>query len=1251
MKITFVYPRFQKFLHNNPELDKSLVDYFIGDFTTPPSLGIPILAALTPPDIEIQLIDDNNGDPIDYDAPTDLVAINCFTPQATRAFEIGDGFRAAGKKVIMGGFFPSFMVDECLKHADSVNVGEGEPTWQRIVEDARSGSLEKVYKGGCRFDMAKMPIPRRDIFYDKETYDWDEDLVQITRGCMYTCAMCAIPAHMGQRMRYRPIDHVVEELKQLKYENVYLADDSLFFPHRRIAEYSKKLLKALIPLNKKYFVSSTVALNTDKEFLDLMAEAGVKNFYCTMNVDPISIKALQGDKAAQQQIIDLVCLMEDREIQFFGSCALGRDWDDEGIADSILELFRRAQIRTSEFFLFTPYPGSVHWDRMERQGRITDKNWYKYNGAHVVFEPMNMSQDKLYGQFIKVWNEFFRMQKTQHVANLEPSTYKDGVRVVGKPLERKGVRGQAVITGIGVMSPIGNDVETIKENLRQGKIGLAPITRFDASHFRTHIGGEIKDFDPAGNLSEKELEELDDPYLHYAISAARDALKQAGIKLDRAEKTRNIALVLGTCNGGLISAENEYRWKHGKADVPFDEHMNLQAQYYGFGKALAWALGINGEIWLVTTACSSTTGAAGLAHMLIRRRYYDTVLVGGADTLCVANMSGFDGLKATSTEQTAPFSMPEGLNIGEAACFWVVENMEKAILRHATPLGKIAGHATTSDAYHPTTPDPRGDGVYRTLRNALSDAGLKVEQLGCINAHGTGTEANDRAESKAIAKLIGQNQLPVVSTKSFFGHCMGTTGMLEATCNLLAMNSGFIPPTMNFSVPRPGCTLDYVPNESRKAKYDAFLSANYAFGGNNAAIVVTRWDYPLESKNIDTSERIVVTGAGAVSTLGLGIDETLNNLFNSNVRLGTIESLGLKGMGSSRAGLVEDFKAADIDRRLNLDGMNKISRMATAAARLALQHASLRVSPRNAEEVGIAMGVCNGPPETEHMDSVFEADTYAAHINSFSNITANSTAGWVSNSLCLKGVNTTLSPGPHAGLQSLAYAYHALQEGRVGCMLAGAADEVYAQTYSNYNLMNWLYQGAEENDYRLRFEHQRRKVLGEGAGFVTMETMESAQKRKATILAEVLGYGMACDAGPFNRQNLDPAAVSQACLSAIQRSELEPSHIDLVVWAPQGNAQDKKVLDGVHAMSGFGKDVPFVTSTFHSGYIESASILISLAAALASLSSRGKLWPQITGVSELDSRPIDKPVKHVLAVAGTDVGYNFAAVLKAGNHL
>jgi 3-oxoacyl-[acyl-carrier-protein] synthase II len=625
------------------------------------------------------------------------------------------------------------------------------------------------------------------------------------------------------------------------------------------------------------------------------------------------------------------------------------------------------------------------------------------------------------------------------------------------------------------------------------------------------------------------------------------------------------------------------------------------------------------------------------------------VLVGGADVLCLANMAGFDALKATSPGRMAPFSQPCGINIGEAACFWVVENMEQALLRRARLLGRLAGHATTADAYHPTSPDPRGGGVYRTLREALADSGLPLSQIGCINAHGSGTEANDRAESKGIQKFLGEHRVPVVSTKSFFGHCMGATGILETTCQLLAMNAGFIPPTLNFTEPRPGCTLDYVPNEARPADYAAFISANYAFGGNNAAVVVTRWDHPTPPRP-RRAGRVVVTGLGTVTAAGVGTARLLEALRDGRTRIAPVTRFPLPArLRSRQAGMVEPFRESAVDRRLDFSSLNDISRYAVSAAKLALDDARLRVGQANADRVGVAMGVCNGTAETAHMDSVFASDTYAGNVSSFSNIVPNSTAGWVSASLQLRGVNCTLAAGPHAGLQSLAYAYEALAEERALAVVAAASDEIYPQTYYNYDTMGFLCRGAEEEDFRIRPEEAKRKVLGEGAAALVLETAAAALERGAPILAEVLGQGMSMDTGGFQEPNLDPEGLCRAIGLALARAGVAPGEIDLLVWAPQGNRQDLKVLEACRSI--FGErfaDLPLAGSTFTTGFIESASILVSLAATLQALREGTSLWPQKTGLADLDDRQLKAPPRLILAVASSDVGYNFSVVLRSG---
>jgi 3-oxoacyl-(acyl-carrier-protein) synthase len=283
-----------------------------------------------------------------------------------------------------------------------------------------------------------------------------------------------------------------------------------------------------------------------------------------------------------------------------------------------------------------------------------------------------------------------------------------------------------------------------------------------------------------------------------------------------------------------------------------------------------------------------------------------------------------------------------------------------------------------------------------------------------------------------------------------------------------------------------------------------------------------------------------------------------------------------------------------------------------------------------------------------HLDSVFSSSNYAANIPSFSNITSNSTAGWVSLLLYLKGVNASLSAGPHAGLQSLAYAFDALAEKRARVILAGAADEVYGQTFYNYDGMGFLFAGEEEQDYRLRLKADKRKVLGEGAAMLVLENAEAAAARGAPVLAEVLGYGMSMDAEGFLAANLGTAGLRHAVQLALSRAGVAAEKIGLLVWAPQGNRQDEKVLKvGAEIFGDRFAQLPLAGTTFNTGFIESASILVGLAAALAA-GDGAELWPQRTGLPELDERRLTAAPEYLLALASTDVGYNFAAVFRRG---
>jgi 3-oxoacyl-[acyl-carrier-protein] synthase II len=320
---------------------------------------------------------------------------------------------------------------------------------------------------------------------------------------------------------------------------------------------------------------------------------------------------------------------------------------------------------------------------------------------------------------------------------------------------------RAAITGIGVLCPVGLSRAEVARAVAAGVSGIAPIEAFDTSPFRTRFGGEVRGFDPEAHLEAGERAALGDRYLELAVGAARQAVRDAGLLWSReAPAGERVGLVVGTCNGGLLTAERHYRMLAGLEPDAFDRRMNRNIRYHSIGAALAHAFGVAGPALVVSTACSSSTCALGAALELIAAGAADAVIAGGSDALCLSTMAGFDSIKATSTDRIAPFSVPPGLNLGEGAAFWIVEELGAAKRRGARIDGELLGYAFTADAHHPTAPDPRGDGQYRTMARALERAGLAAAELGCINLHGTGTEANDRTETKAVHRVIGEAKVP-----------------------------------------------------------------------------------------------------------------------------------------------------------------------------------------------------------------------------------------------------------------------------------------------------------------------------------------------------------------------------------------------------------------------------------------------------------------------------------------------------------
>lgn len=410
MNITFIYPKFEKLLESRLELRTSEgAKKHLGDFSMPPALGIPIMTALSKEKHNIKLFDENIEE-IDYNDNADLIAISFFTPQANYAYNVAKIFKSKGKTVIGGGMHPSLMPEEASQHFDAICIGEVEGVWDEILNDFQKGELKKTYQKEVT-DIDIIPIPEREIFTGRENYDWEAKLIQTMRGCSFFCENCIIPSEFGENFKFKSIDRVIEELNSSQMTgDYYLIDDTLFLPNGECRNYRTKLFKAFSQLTVKprIFMSGSLNTSDDPVFLKLLKDAGVINLYLVTGCDPYSVKAFQ---KGQQQYFDYALEFVDRYqqagIEVYISAGLGFDYQDNHVFDITLDFVRKANIKTAEFYILTPFPQTPVWHQFRKENRILHYNWTKYNTANVVFKPKNFTEQELLDGYIHCWKEFY----------------------------------------------------------------------------------------------------------------------------------------------------------------------------------------------------------------------------------------------------------------------------------------------------------------------------------------------------------------------------------------------------------------------------------------------------------------------------------------------------------------------------------------------------------------------------------------------------------------------------------------------------------------------------------------------------------------------------------------------------------------------------------------------------------------------------------------------------------------------------
>jgi len=400
---------------------------------------------------------------------------------------------------------------------------------------------------------------------------------------------------------------------------------------------------------------------------------------------------------------------------------------------------------------------------------------------------------------------------------------------------------RVVITGVGVISGLGNNAAEFWDALSAGRSGIGSITRADVSSIRFKNAAEVRGFDPTQHFDDKALLWLD-PFSHFGIVSAREAVADSGIEFTDELRGRS-GVITGSCLGGKTTENDLYYSLYVEKKERFPPVAIPRAMANAVASHVSMEFGLTGATFTTSTACSSANHAIGQAFWLVRQGTLDVAITGGSEApICLGNLKAWETMRVVSQDTCRPFSKDRsGMILGEGGAMFVIETLDAAQARGAKIYAEIVGFGMSADAHHLTM--PLAGGAAKAMREALSDGGLRPEQVGYVNAHGTATQANDPMESEAIRTVFGDHtdNILVSSTKSMHGHTLGAAGAIEGAATVLGLHHGVLPPNANFNEPDPECNVNIIANEAIEAKPEAAISNSFAFGGLNAVLAFKRW--------------------------------------------------------------------------------------------------------------------------------------------------------------------------------------------------------------------------------------------------------------------------------------------------------------------------------------------------------------------------------------------------------------------------
>ncbi|MEW6695878.1 MAG: beta-ketoacyl-[acyl-carrier-protein] synthase family protein [Bacillota bacterium] len=712
---------------------------------------------------------------------------------------------------------------------------------------------------------------------------------------------------------------------------------------------------------------------------------------------------------------------------------------------------------------------------------------------------------------------------------------------------------RAAITGVGVICASGQNREDFWSNITAGKKSITSLESIETDGLRTNVAGEIKDYRPQQWFSKRQQCRFDRAH-QYAVIAAREALAQAGLDLSAFDPYR-LGIILGTSLGGMQSGDRFHRQWLTRGLRRANPVLLLSYPIHTPGDVVAHELGLKGPRSVISTACAAGANSLGLARDLLLAGRADVMLAGGVDPLSSLSFCGFSSLQALCPEACAPYSRSDGLSLGEGAAILVMEPMERALERGADILAEFMGYGLSADAYHPTAPDPGGQGAAAAIGRALRMAGLSPADVSYINGHGTGTPANDLAEPKALRLAFGSHlpSIPISSTKSLIGHTLGAAGAIEAAACVLAVQHDSVPPTINYDPDKnKNPDLDFVPNRSRPHRVNVAVSNSFAFGGNNACVVLGKHGtIRVSPPEVRKDASLVITGLGAVGAPGLGIEEWWKSFTAGKVCWGEVKSfdatpyrcrLGAEMIELSPKGYI----SPGAWRRLDA-----LSRQALVAARLAWKDAGFEQPREGGREVAVIFATGSGPIETVEAinRSIILEGAAKTNPKLFPNTVMNAATGHICQAMGFKGPTSTITAGGVSSSTALIYAGELLRQGEVSTVLVVSADEFNEALLAGHDCLPGL---LAKEKLRPFDAGGSGTILGAAGIAMVLEKEDTARKRQAKLYARLGGYGMAGD--NYKLGGIDPRGQdwAQAMQQAIADAGIEAGDLGYCAAAACG---------------------------------------------------------------------------------------------------